>query len=55
MPEEIKCPNRECQSTNFKNLHDEQNISSPAVGEKPFTTSKKIGPKYECRVCGHRF
>lgn len=55
MPEEIKCPNPKCQSTNFINLHAEQDISSPAQGKKPFEKLKKRGPKYECRVCGRKF
>ena len=55
MPEEIKCPDRECNSVNIKNLHAEQNISSPATGKKPFEKSKKRRPKYQCRDCGRRF
>ena len=55
MPRKIRCPIRECRSTNIHNRHAESNISSPAEGEKPFATSKKVGPKYECRECGHQF
>ena len=49
----IKCPR--CGKPDPYNRHAESNISSPAEGEKPFATSKKVGPKYECRKCGHQF
>jgi len=53
MPKEIKCP--KCGKPDPYNRHAESNISSPAEGEKPFATSKKVGPKYECLKCGHQF
>ncbi|NQT81049.1 MAG: hypothetical protein HQ555_11750 [Candidatus Aminicenantes bacterium] len=53
MLEKIKCP--KCGKPDPENLHAESNINSPAEGEKPFPKSKKSGPKYECRNCGHRF
>ena len=54
MPEEIKCPNRKCQSTNFINLHAEQKVGGRAEG-KPLPGSKLKGPKYECLDCSRRF
>lgn len=52
MPEEIMCP--ECDSPNPHNLHAEGNVGARVEG-KPLPRSPEIGPKYECRKCGHRF
>ena len=49
----IKCP--KCGEPDPHNRHAESNISSPAEEKKPFATSKKIGPKYECLKCEHPF
>lgn len=54
MPEEIKCPNPKCQSTNIYNRHAEQNIAGKVEG-KPLQWPEKRGPKYECLNCGYKF
>ncbi len=54
MPEEIKCPNRKCQSTNFTDLHVEQKVGGRAEG-KPLPGSRLKGPKYKCNDCGRRY
>jgi len=54
MAKEITCPNPKCHSTNFINLHAEQNIFVKVEG-KPLRRSKLKGPKYECRDCGNKF